>query len=191
MLFRLFQRCHSLSNANPRTAQAWPLVSLRTPSPPGAWDAEYVEYEAMLRSLLPPTLRGKLDQMNKASREQISHEVGGLLGHGNDHTISAYYGSFRVQQKGVGRGERIGGIIVNAETDTLAQIYINPCPVADKHGNYRVYSDTERSALSISVVLEAHQGATQDYGVAEFVKLHPELSVKIYAKLRGVGLVMA
>ena len=116
--------------------------------------AEYVEYEAMLRSLLPPTLRGKLDQMNKASREQISHEVGGLLGHGNDHTISAYYGSFRVPTKGAGRGERIGGIIVNAEADTMAQIFINPCPIADKQGRYRVYSETERAALSISVTLE-------------------------------------
>ena len=93
--------------------------------------------------------------------------------------------------KGAGRGERIGGIIVNAEADTMALILINPCPIADKQGRYRVYSETERAALSISVTLEGPGGAVQDYSVAEFVKLHPELSVKIYVKLRGVGLVIA
>ena len=150
--------------------------------------AEFTENQALLRGLLPPTLGGKVDQTDKGERERIAQEVAALLGHGDRHTIGAYYGLFRVLPKGDNRGARVGSVIVNAQDDTIAGIFANPAPVADRNGKYRKQGAEELVRVAITVVVEKVGSEDLTYGVAEIIGKRPDLALKIGVILASVGL---
>lgn len=149
--------------------------------------AEFAENMALLSGLLPPSLGGDLGQ-SKELREEVGYQVSHLLGHGDLHTIGAYYGSFRVRNKGDGRGKRVGTLVLDAETDLVAAVYVNPGPVADADGSYRKQSEVERLEASVLVIEERAGVETKELTAAQWVAQRTEAEPRLKALLGRVGL---
>lgn len=150
--------------------------------------AEFMENMLLLRGLIPPTLGGTADQMPKAQRDQIALEVSRLAGHDDLHVASAYYGSFRKLQRHDGIGERIGSLLVDAETDVFASIYCSPPVQMDGNGKYRQKSEAERSETTVMILLEKLGTKPKALGLEEFVLTYEHLEPKVKAILEHVGL---
>lgn len=151
--------------------------------------AEYAENMAMIMGLVPPSLGGEIDQMAKGQRQAITHAVANLIGHDTDHTITAYYSSFRPTAHVSGIGGKIGStLIVDSAKDLFATVHANPTPVRAKEGSYRIQSKTERSETAITCVLEVPWADHQHMDVATFVERYPKLGERIQRMLTTVGL---
>ena len=152
--------------------------------------AEYVENEAMLRGLPPPTLGGKAGQMSPEKLEQIQLAISANTGHNRARVLGSYFGSFRKIFKTEGRGGRIGNLIVDAERETIGAVYANPAPVKQISGGYRTLSQSEIAATGITVVIEQAGDEVLEHSVVDFFAACPDLEPKLQAILMRVGLGM-
>ena len=150
--------------------------------------AEFVENEAMLLGLLPPTLGGKADQMSKEQREQIELAISRNTGHNRTSVMGAYYGSFRRPPKGAIQASKLGTLIVNADSECLAVVYANPLPSKLADGTYRKLNAAEAQAITLSVVVEELGSEIGDYSVTDFLKSWPGLTDKMGSILHRIGI---
>jgi integrase len=150
--------------------------------------AEFAENLSLWRGLLPPSLGGSTDQMNKAERKAITNEVSNQLGHDKEHTISAYFSTFRPVVHASGIGTRIGPImVVDFSLDMFATFYANPAPVKGPNG-YRTLTANELAQTTIAALVELPGQDDQNINIARFMQLHPELASRIFTMLNGYGL---
>ena len=150
--------------------------------------AEFAENLALWRGLLPPSLGGSIDQMDKAERKAITNEVSKQLGHDFEHTIGAYFSTFRPVVHASGIGTRIGPIVaVDLNLDMFATFYANPAPVKGPKG-YRLLTASEIALTAITAIVELPGQNDQKIDIARFIELHPELTQRILTMLRNYGL---
>lgn len=150
--------------------------------------AEFAENMAMVRGLMPPSLGGSTSQMPKETRVAITDQISDLLGHDQEHTIGAYFSSFRLLPRSDGIGRRIGSVLVSAETDTFGSVHVNPPVIEAKDGSYREKSAAERAETVVTISIERLGRKQSDMGLAEFLVTHPVLTHKIIELLKIVGL---
>ena len=149
--------------------------------------AEFVENEAMLRGLLPPTMGGKADQMSKEEREQIELAISRNTGRNRTSVMGAYYGSFRKLPANKSQTGRLGTIIVNVDRDAVGIVYANPVPAKLADGTYRKLNAAEAKAISFSVVFE-ESGVEVGAYVSEFLEGRPDLKGKMDSILQRIGI---
>lgn len=150
--------------------------------------AEFAENLALWRGLLPPSLGGSIDQMEKAERKAITNEVSKQLGHDFEHTIGAYFSTFRPVVHASGIGSRIGPIlVVDYSIDMFATLYANPAPVKGAKG-YRLLTASELQQTTITAIVEVPGQEDQKIDIARFIELHGELSQRVLKVLREHGL---
>lgn len=150
--------------------------------------AEFAENLALWRGLLPPSLGGAIDQMPSAERKAITKEVSNQLGHDKEHTIGAYFSTFRPVVHGSGLGLRFGPIVVvDFSLDMYATFYANPAPIKGTKG-YRMLTESEIAQSTITAVVELPGQDDQKIDIARFVELHPELALRVLKVLRVHGL---
>ena len=138
--------------------------------------------------LLPPSLGGSIDQMEKAERKAITNEVSKQLGHDFEHTIGAYFSTFRPVVHTSGIGSRIGPIlVVDYSIDMFATLYANPAPVKGAKG-YRLLTASELQQTTITAIVEVPGQEDQKIDIARFIELHGELSQRVLKVLREHGL---
>ena len=151
--------------------------------------AEYAENLLLLRGLMPPTLGGSVAQMSKVERDDILLDTQNKMGHGDLHTASAYFGSFRNYRHVDGLGGRIGTVIlVDSEKDIFALLYANPAPSQMQDGSYKIKTTDERNNTQVTVVVEAEGMDNQQMSVLEFTQKWESLTIKVHRQLVLVGL---
>lgn len=152
--------------------------------------AEYTENMGMILGLVPPSLGGEIDQMARAERVAIADAVSKLVGHNTDHTLSAYWSTFRPIANTGCIGSRVGSIlVVNSDKDIFATLHANPAPIQAKDGSYRLQSKEERAGTAITCVLEVPGVNKHEHiDVARFIQRYPHLGEKIQRTLTMVGL---
>ena len=150
--------------------------------------AEFAENLALWRGLLPPSLGGAIDQMPSAARKAITNEVSNQLGHDKEHTIGAYFSTFRPVVHASGFGSRFGPIVgVDFGLDMYATFYANPAPVKGTNG-YRMLTESEIAQTTITVIVELPGQDDQKIDISRFVELHAELAPRVLKVLREHGL---
>ena len=151
--------------------------------------AEYAENLLALKGLMPPTLGGTKDQMDKKSRDKILLEVQNALGHGDLHTVSAYFGSFRTNKGDKENGPQVGSTLVVDDTqDIFARMHIFPAPVKQADGSYPLQSKYQRSKTRVTFVLELPWKEHEQLELTEFIDRYPHLADKVKKTLTAVGL---
>lgn len=151
--------------------------------------AEYAENLLILSGIKPPTLGGTADQLPKSELQAALLSTQQKMGHNNLHAATAYFGSFRRGHHADGLGGRIGPVfIVDGQNDIFAMIYANPMPVKRADGTYKIRTAQERSAISITVVVEQQGHADKKVPVDQFIEQWPGLVDKVYGQLLLVGL---
>ena len=151
--------------------------------------AEFAENLSLIMGLVPPSLGGEIDQMAKDQRKAITDAVSDQLGHDMEHTISAYFSSFRPVAHVNGIGRQIGStLIVDSDKDIFATVNVNPVPVRSAEGGYRIQTKNERSQTTITCVLEVPWVEHEHMDVAAFVERFPRLSEKVRRILVMAGL---
>lgn len=151
--------------------------------------AEFAENMALINGLVPPSLGGSINQMGVAERKEITNGVSNLLGHDKEHTIGAYFSTFRPVVQVEGLGGQVGPVIViDLERDIFATIWVNPCPVRGIDGGYRMQTDIERSKTKVTVLVEKPWEPKLEVEIEQFVAKHPRLAEKIRKTLVTVGL---
>lgn len=150
--------------------------------------AEYAENMALWAGLIPPSLGGSVHQMPKEARLAITNGVSNLLGHDKEHTIGAYFSTFRPVVHTSGIGARIGPIlVVDYSLDMFATLYANPVPVKGLSG-YRILTESELAQTTITAIVELPGQDDQKIDIARFVELHPELAPRVVKVLQAHGL---
>ena len=139
---------------------------------------------------VPPALGGDIDQMARSERVAITDAVAKLVDHDTDHTISAYLSTFRPIANTGDIGPQVGStLVINLEKNMFATVHANPAPIRAKDDSYRLQSKEERSATSITCVLEVPWVDEHEHmDVASFVQRYPYLGEKIQQILTVVGL---
>ena len=151
--------------------------------------AEFAENMSLILGLVPPSLGGAIDQMAKSERKVITDAVSDLLGHDMEHTISAYFSTFRPVATIGGIGAQVGStLIVDGDKDIFACMHINPMPVRSMDGSYRIQTASERGQTTITLKLEVPWADHQHFDVATFTSLYPKLRERIRRTLVAVGL---
>jgi len=151
--------------------------------------AEFAENMALWGGLIPPSLGGSVHQMPRDERKAISKGVSNLLGHDSEHTISAYYSTFRPVTQTGGLGGRVGPIlVVDHSHDIFATLHVSPTPIKGPNG-FRILTESERKETNITVVVEIPEKENQEIGIAEFVVMYPALQAKVQGILKQVGLI--
>ena len=151
--------------------------------------AEFAENQALLMGLMPPSLGGNRNQLDRETREWIGEQVSHMLGHDDLHTLGAYYGSFRKMSKTKGIGGRIGTVIVDAEKEIVAGIYVNPQVVKASDGRYREMSEHELKEMVVTAVVEARGDEDEMLDVETFVEKFPKVFEKTTKLLVKFGLI--
>lgn len=150
--------------------------------------AEFAENLALWRGLVPPSLGGAIDQMGRAERKAITNVVSNQLGHDFEHTIGAYFSTFRPVVNANGIGARIGPIIpVDYSLDMYATFYANPVPIKGPKG-YRFLTASEIAQTTITAIVELPGQDDKKIDIARFTELHPELAPRILTMLKNYGL---
>lgn len=149
--------------------------------------AEFAENMAMSRGLMPPSLGGTVNQMSKERRLEITDLVSSKLGHDQEHTIGAYYGSFRKLPRSDGAGSLIGAVIIDAETDTVGILHVNPDVIQASNHSYRQKSESERRDTVVTIHIH-REGSIEEMLIADFIAAHSSLGGKISNLLKKVGL---
>ena len=150
--------------------------------------AEFAENMALIRGLTPPSLGGSVNQMPFADRKEITNSVSTMLGHDKEHTISAYFSTFRPVAKTDGIGGQVGPIIpLDLTKEIFISIWVNPMPIASPDGTYRKQTTSEIEQTSVTVRIDVPWQAEKRVPVDEFISDHPQLSEKIKKSLERVG----
>jgi hypothetical protein len=143
----------------------------------------------LLRGLVPPTLGGAKDQLPKIERDGILLVASNVLGHGDLHTASAYFGTFRGAARGDGLGCRVGPVLIlDAEADVFALLHCNPAPIKGPDGSYRMQTASERRETRVTAVVEKLGEQDRQIGVDQFISEFPHLTEKVRKHLVVVGL---
>jgi hypothetical protein len=150
--------------------------------------AEYAENLAMLRGLIPPSLGGSIKQMSPEQRVEITQQVSEKLGHTKIHTIGAYYGSFRQVPRTDGIGQQIGVIIIDAQTNAVGLIHVNPPVIRALDQTYRQKSEAERRDTVVTIHIQRDGQADEKVMISAFIAAHPQLSERVASFLNNVGL---
>lgn len=153
--------------------------------------AEYAENMALWSGLVPPSLGGSVNQMPKENRVAITNNVSNLLGHDKEHTIGAYFSTFRPIAHTGGIGTRIGPIlVVNSVLDIFATLYANPVPVkgVGPDSSYRILTTAELEKTTVTAIVEQPGHDDQQIAISNFVTQYPELAPRIEKVLQAHGL---
>lgn len=150
--------------------------------------AEFAENMALIRGLMPPSLGGSTSQMTALARTEITDLVSDKLGHEKEHTIGAYYGSFRKSQRTDDIGSRIGTVIIDSDSDLIGILHVNPSVVQNKDKKYRKKSKIEREQTVVTIQVERSGVSELQIGIADFMDKHTQLSNKVLNLLTLVGL---
>lgn len=150
--------------------------------------AEYAENMALIQGLTPPSLGGSVNQMPYSERKEITNGISNNLGHDKEHTISAYFSTFRPVAKTDGIGGQVGPIIpLDLTKEIFISIWVNPMPIASPDGTYRKQTTSEIEQTSVTVMIDVPWEAEKRVSVDEFISEHPYLSEKIKKSLERVG----
>ena len=150
--------------------------------------AEFAENMALWAGLVPPSLGGSIDQMPKDSRKEITNSVSSLLGHDKEHTIGAYFSTFRPMVFVGGIGARFGPVVVvDFNLEMFATFYSNPALIRGANG-YRMLSELELMKTMITAVVELPGMDDQKIDIARFIELHHELAPRVLKMLQEHGL---
>lgn len=95
--------------------------------------SEYAENMALLLGMIPATLGGSKDQMDKEVLNNIRLGVSERLGHTRLDITSSYYGTLRKKIDGL--GQFVTSIPLNSYPLTVVNIFVNP-PFVKKNENY-------------------------------------------------------
>lgn len=151
--------------------------------------AEYAERLMLLRGLVPATLGGGPDQMDKAEHDKIAEVVSRNMGHGRLKVQQAYGGDIYAKGNGGALGAKIGKVFALDDDKTMFAItFVSPAPVQSKEGKYRVLSEVERSRSTVTVVIEAPDKPDEQLDLSEFVQRWPAHDQAVRRQLRAVGL---
>lgn len=149
--------------------------------------AEYAELALLLEGVVPPTLGGNAADVPRLKREAAIQKVAEALGHNDNHTSSAYYGSFAKPQTMNRLGGRVGPtIVLEASSQLTATIWCNPAPRPAEDGTIRVPRSSIKKVCLIAVVEGGAE--VEEMPIDALMKRWPHTQMHVESQLNSSGL---
>ncbi len=97
---------------------------------------KFVENESLVKGLLPHVLGGLGQEMSGSKQKEVMQVISNQFGHGDTHTIGAYFGTFRELRKKElpGHGAMRGSFVLRAEQVIVGSLFVTPCVSSKPEG---------------------------------------------------------
>ena len=151
---------------------------------------ELSENHALLDGLLPPVLGGTGIEMPTKKRNSIMQKISNTLGHGDTHTIGAYFGKYRQKREKAmaGRGTKIGSFVLCAEQAIVGSLFVTPHVSAKPEGGFMEMDNYDKEHAKLVVVVEQDGVSQPPLDLAQFLLLRPEQRERATALAARIGL---
>jgi site-specific recombinase XerC len=151
---------------------------------------ELSENHALLDGLLPPVLGGTGEEMPTKQRKSIMQKISNTLGHGDTHTIGAYFGTFRnIREKAMqGHGTQIGSFVLCAERAIVGSLFVTPHVPSKPEGGFVHMDEYDKGNAKMVVVVEQDGVSQPPLQLSQFLLLRPEQRERAAALAARVGL---
>jgi hypothetical protein len=159
---------------------------------------EFAENKALVNGLLPPVLGGLGKEMSVPKRKAVMQEISNQLGHGDNHTTGAYFGTFRnLREEALpGHGTLLGSFVLCAARSIVASLFVTPRLPTKPEGGWfgrttpglMQMDDFDRENAKLLVVVEQDGVSQPPLDLAQFLLLRPEQKERAVALAGRIGL---
>lgn len=149
--------------------------------------AEYAEVTLLLEGVVPPTLGGNAERVPMHLREAAVNKVAQALGHNDNHTSGAYYGSFARPQAMHRLGGRMGAtLVLSAKPPITATLWCSPAPRQDAQGVLTIPRGS-RARVLITAVVEGVE-KPEEMSLGDLAKKWPSCLEDVKEQLQALDL---
>lgn len=151
---------------------------------------EFVENKSLVNGLLPPVLGGLGKEMSGKKRKQVIQVISNQLGHGDTHTIGAYFGTFRnLREEALpGHGTLIGSFVLCVERAIVGSLFVTPHVPSKPEGGFVHMDEYDKANAKMVVVVEQDGASQPPLELSQFLLLRPEQRERAAGLAARIGL---